>query len=137
MSAELQWLLIRNSSSFLIRRKGVSFTTEPHNLKNKNSFKYCGLVNRKTIGVTYADPRKKTGIVMTTKRRRNTRKPAAMYVNHQFQLKDRRRCYRSIRKFLGSTDYRQDLKEVAVRRASAIMASQIPTKRRLRSKKKH
>ena len=43
----------------------------------------------------------------------DTRKPATMYVNHQFQLKDRRRCYRSIRKFLGSTDYRQDLKEVS------------------------
>ena len=43
----------------------------------------------------------------------DARKPAAMYVSHQFQLKDRRRCYRSMRKFLGSTDYRQDLKEVS------------------------
>ena len=37
-----------------------------------------------------------------------------MYIKHLY-MKDRRRSYRAIRRFLGSTDYRQDLKEVQCR----------------------
>uniref|UniRef100_A0A2I2YUC3 60S ribosomal protein L28 n=1 Tax=Gorilla gorilla gorilla TaxID=9595 RepID=A0A2I2YUC3_GORGO len=34
MSAHLQWMVVRNCSSFLIKRKN----TEPNNLKARNSF---------------------------------------------------------------------------------------------------
>lgn len=44
MSAELQWELIRNHNSFMVRRSGVTFSTEPANLVKKHSFKYSGLI---------------------------------------------------------------------------------------------
>lgn len=61
MSSELYWNCIRNNNAFLVRRSGVTFSTEPGNLTCQNSFKYSGLAQNKTIridltpaGVTYA-----------------------------------------------------------------------------------
>lgn len=78
MSGELQWLLIRNTSSFLQRRKHgkkVTFSTvsgkhwptacekrlrplrfskEPNNLKGTNSYKYNALVNKKVLVWTFS-----------------------------------------------------------------------------------
>ena len=47
--AELQWMLLRNTSSFLVKRDGVAFSREPSNLVKKHSFKYCGLVQPSII----------------------------------------------------------------------------------------
>ena len=72
MSASLQWSIIRNNSSFLVKSLGNTFTKvclkyqlliwcgwinvqldciflwqEPNNLTGKNAFKYNGLVNKK------------------------------------------------------------------------------------------
>lgn len=47
MSADLVWLLVRNNSSFLVKRNGAQFSSEPNNLTNKHSFKYSGLANGK------------------------------------------------------------------------------------------
>ena len=50
-SADLQWLLVRNNSSFLVKKNGATFTSEPNNLTQLNTFKYSGLANSKTVGV--------------------------------------------------------------------------------------
>nr|AAX48862.1 L28 [Suberites domuncula] len=136
MSAELQWELIKNSSSFLLRRKGprgsgVTFTTEPNNVMNKNSFKFNGLVNKKVVGVSSAADNK--GVLFKTKRSKVVSKPAKMFVRATLS-KDRRRAFKSIKKNLECTEYRPDLAELAVRRASAILSSQRPAKR-LKGKK--
>ena len=55
MSADLQWLLVKNSNAFLVKRKGVQFSSEPGNLNNTNSFKFSGLANKKTVGVSVVD----------------------------------------------------------------------------------
>ena len=42
MSEQLQWLVIKKQSSFVIRKNaqgGKVFTKEPNNLKNINSYK--------------------------------------------------------------------------------------------------
>ena len=51
MSSDLQWMLLRNTSSFLVKRNGVQFSSEPSNLMNLNSYKFSGLANKKTVGV--------------------------------------------------------------------------------------
>ncbi|KAF5312065.1 hypothetical protein D9619_002549 [Psilocybe cf. subviscida] len=53
MSSDLQWLLLRNSNSFIVKRvpEGPVFSREPGNLLNLNSFKYSGLANSKTIAI--------------------------------------------------------------------------------------
>uniref|UniRef100_A0A8C0K3I6 Large ribosomal subunit protein eL28 n=1 Tax=Canis lupus dingo TaxID=286419 RepID=A0A8C0K3I6_CANLU len=51
MSAHLQWMVVRNCSSFLIKRNKQTYSTEPNNLKARSSFRYNGLIHRKTVGV--------------------------------------------------------------------------------------
>ncbi|MEQ2203596.1 60S ribosomal protein L28 [Xenoophorus captivus] len=89
MSSHLQWMVIRNCSSFLIKRNGQTYSTvstcrtpknrrpiglrvifllqEPNNLKSRNSFRFNGLVHKKTVGVQPAADGK--GVVVVLKRR--------------------------------------------------------------------
>ncbi|PNJ03044.1 RPL28 isoform 4 [Pongo abelii] len=67
MSAHLQWMVVRNCSSFLIKRNKQTYSTEPNNLKARNSFRYNGLIHRKTVGVEPAADGK--GVVVVIKRR--------------------------------------------------------------------
>uniref|UniRef100_A0A8D2K095 Large ribosomal subunit protein eL28 n=1 Tax=Theropithecus gelada TaxID=9565 RepID=A0A8D2K095_THEGE len=66
-SAHLQWMVVRNCSSFLIKRNKQTYSTEPNNLKARNSFRYNGLIHRKTVGVEPAADGK--GVVVVIKRR--------------------------------------------------------------------
>ncbi|KAG0352364.1 60S ribosomal protein L28, partial [Podila minutissima] len=66
MSADLTWLLIKNNNSFLVKRSGVQFSAEAGNLLNKNSFKYSGLANNKTVGIEAAASGR--GVVVSTKK---------------------------------------------------------------------
>ncbi|XP_023277824.1 60S ribosomal protein L28-like [Seriola lalandi dorsalis] len=66
MSSHLQWMVIRNCSSFLIKRNGQTYSTEPNNLKSRNSFRFNGLVHKKTVGVQPAADGK--GVVVVLKK---------------------------------------------------------------------
>ncbi|KAF9183771.1 60S ribosomal protein L28 [Haplosporangium sp. Z 767] len=72
MSADLTWLLIKNNNSFLVKRSGVQFSSEAGNLLNKNSFKYSGLANKKTIDVSAAPSGR--GVVVGTKKSKGVNK---------------------------------------------------------------
>ncbi|XP_052094452.1 60S ribosomal protein L28-like [Mytilus californianus] len=134
MSADLQWLIIRNNSSYLLKGSRQTFSTEPNNLKAKNCFRYNGLVNRKTVGVEPSKDGK--GVVMVTKNSRGHRKPAKSYTRVELK-KGARRTMASIRTLIRNKRYRKDLKMAAVRRASAIIRSQRPvTVRKAGSQKK-
>ena len=87
----MQWLLIRNNSSFIVKgAHNHTFTTvsfllaiyylinfqlisssfltklkEPNNLKGKNSFRFNGLVHNKTVGVSATSDKK--GVVLSTR----------------------------------------------------------------------
>ncbi|XP_066218357.1 large ribosomal subunit protein eL28-like [Saccopteryx leptura] len=62
MSAHLQWSVLWNCSSFLIKRNKQTYSTEPNNLKARNSFRY----HRKTAAVEPAADGK--GVVIVMKR---------------------------------------------------------------------
>jgi hypothetical protein len=62
MSSDLVWMLVRNNSSFLVKRDGAQFTSEPGNLTQLNSFKFSGLANRKAVSVEMAKKKVTIGL---------------------------------------------------------------------------
>ena len=134
VSADIAWQVIRNQSSFLLKKRGVKkpFSTEPLNLTNRNSFRYNGLVNPKAVGVT-ATPDNK-GFVLTTRRCKMAHKPGKSLVHTTMKAG----LGRSLHKTKGSLikqRYRKDLSKAAMRRAAAIVRSQKPLPKRKGSNK--
>nr|AFM86515.1 60S ribosomal protein L28-like protein [Callorhinchus milii] len=135
MSSHLQWMVIRNCSSFLIKRNKQVYSTEPNNLKARNSFRYNGLIHRKTVGVEPAADGK--GIVVVLKKRAGQRKPTTSYERITVN-KNARATLNSLRHIIRKNNYRLDLRMAAIRRASAILKSQKPVvvkKKRTRTAK--
>ncbi|XP_043847667.1 60S ribosomal protein L28-like [Dromiciops gliroides] len=122
MSAHLQWMVLQNCSSFPIKRNKQTDSTEPNNLKARNSFRYNGLIQRKTVGI---EPAADKGIVVVLKRRAGQRKPATSYVRTTIN-KSARVTLNSVRHIIRKNKYRKDLCMAALRRASAILRSQKP-----------
>ncbi|XP_022326128.2 large ribosomal subunit protein eL28-like [Crassostrea virginica] len=122
-SPDLQWLIIRNNSSFLLKGNGQTYSREPNNLKSLNSFRYNGLVHKKTVGVVPAKDGK--GVVLITKKTNAGKRPGKGYSKVELK-RGSRQTFSSIRKTLRSNRYRKDLKMAAVRRASALLKSQKP-----------
>merc|ERR1711890_26809 len=90
-----------------------------------NSFRHGGLVNKKAVGVSAAPDNK--GFVVTTKRCRQSHKPAKALVNTTMTAG----LGRSLHKTKGALikqRYRKDLTKAAMRRAAAIVRSQKPAK---------
>ena len=59
MSSDLLWLLTRQNSSFLVKRKtngGAQFSRDPMNMTKINSFKYSG-VNKKVYSSPFVNNR--------------------------------------------------------------------------------
>ncbi|KAK2094573.1 60S ribosomal protein L28 [Saguinus oedipus] len=113
MSAHLQWMLVRNCSSFLIKRDKLNYSTEPNNLKARNYFRYSRLIHHKTVGVE------------TAKRTSGQRKPATSYLRTN-NNKNVRATLSGTRHMIRKNKYRPDLRMAATRRASAILRSQKP-----------
>jgi large subunit ribosomal protein L28e len=56
VSQDLLWLLIKKQNRFLYKQGGgttrqVQFSSEPNNLLNKNTYKFSGLANLKSVGI--------------------------------------------------------------------------------------
>ncbi|KAI0230082.1 60S ribosomal protein L28 [Lamellibrachia satsuma] len=133
MSADLQWMITRNTSCFLVKRNKQFFSREPNNLYNRHGKKACGLVNKQAIGIEACTDDK--GVVLVTKNKANQRKPAKS--STRIILKQGNRCtLNTIRKVIRTNKCRKDQKMAALRRASAILSSQRPlAARRSRGKK--
>lgn len=132
-SSELTWLIVRNNNAFLRKVRNVkqpfsvvsnrlgfpvhrAFTVlissfqEPNNLTNKSSFRYSGLVQRKTVGVTPAVDKK--GFVVSLKKVKGQRKPAKMYQEIKMKQPGFRRPLKKLRNTLVKNEYRKDLTKV-------------------------
>jgi len=125
MSADLQWLLVRNNSSFLVKRNGVQFTSEPGNLTQKNSFKFSGLANNKTVGlkVVAVKDKKKVAIVTKSTKPSQQNKPATQ-LRTRLLTKGMRantcRAAQAIKTETAKSFYRGDLSRFAVARWHAL-----------------
>ncbi|XP_007061191.2 60S ribosomal protein L28 [Chelonia mydas] len=123
MSAHLQWMIVRNSSSFLLKQNKPTYSTEPNNLKARNSFHYNGLIHRKTVGVKLMADGK--GIVVVLKKRTVHRKPAKSYEKTAIN-KNAQAMLNSLRHIIHKNNFRKDLCMSALHCASAILQSQKP-----------
>ncbi|KAH6916595.1 ribosomal L28e/Mak16 [Coprinopsis sp. MPI-PUGE-AT-0042] len=124
MSDDLQWLLLRKSNAFIVKRvpEGPIFSREAGNLRNLHSFKYSGLANSKTIAIADSP----SGITITT------RKPkASVHSVAGASVKTTIRPRSGGRRALGSAaaattkrGYRPDLRAATLARVSALIAAQ-------------
>ena len=111
-SSELVWQCIKGGNSYL--RKGLNntyFSAEPGNLTSKHSYKFSGIANKKTVGLT-ADS---DSVLLTKSKVKKSGKATTVF------KKDARRVMKGVSKEV--TGYRTDLADIAVRRASALSKS--------------
>ncbi|GJJ13111.1 hypothetical protein Clacol_007361 [Clathrus columnatus] len=121
MSVDLQWLLIRNTNSYLVKRvpEGPIFSKEPGNLRNLHSLKYSGVVD-KSIAIQDSS----AGISIVT---RKTKAASNQVVSAQNKTTIRpnssnRRSYGIVAQ-LAKRGYRSDLRAAAVARVSALLSA--------------
>ena len=124
VSRDIQWAIIRRTSCFLRRQRGINktFTREPNNLKGLNSFRYNGLIHKRVLGVEPA-PDGKKGVVLVTKRAKFQRKPAKSY-GRTTLTRGRRPTMSAIKNIVKNNDYKVGLLKAAQRRAAQILRSQ-------------
>ncbi|CAK0782687.1 hypothetical protein CVIRNUC_005882 [Coccomyxa viridis] len=117
--SQLVWQLVKNYNCFL--HKGVNgsqFSAEPGNLYNRNSYKYSGLANERTLHIEAGEE----NISVTRTNNNHSHRPAQHKAKADKKGKNFRRTNRKLSKEVSS--YRPDLKDAALARASAINKSQ-------------
>ncbi|XP_014227008.1 60S ribosomal protein L28 [Trichogramma pretiosum] len=125
MSAHLNWMIIRNNNAFLLKKRNINkpFSTEANNLTNLSSYRYSGLIHKKSVGIV--DTPDKKGFTVVYKKAKNVNKPAKSTVKRTMKAGPRRSLYK-LKNLLQKNKYRRDLTKVALRRASAVLRSQKP-----------
>ncbi|EST09118.1 Ribosomal protein L28e [Kalmanozyma brasiliensis GHG001] len=124
-SQDLQWLLVRNNSSFIVKQKGLGriFSREPRNLVQLHSYKYSGVVNAKAVGISPSKNGK--GLEITTKNgKQGTNAIKAVLNTATIKKGGGRRASGLVSNVVAKRGYRSDLTRAAVVRGSAILRSQ-------------
>ncbi|CDR45414.1 CYFA0S18e01310g1_1 [Cyberlindnera fabianii] len=112
------WAVTSKQSSFLVKRSNVVLSRDPLNVSGKNTKTSSGLVNEKAIGVSQENGK----IVLRTKITKNANKPAKNVSTVAFnQYKSPRKVALAVSN--SAKGYRDDLRAVAVRRASQYSRS--------------
>ncbi|KAH9486208.1 60S ribosomal protein L28 [Psilocybe cubensis] len=123
MSSDLQWLLLRKNSSFIVKRvpEGPVFSKEPGNLRNLNSFKYSGLANSKTI-----DVKEQAGSIkiVTRKVKASPHAVGKAYATTSIRPRSGGRRALGVASGIAKRGYRPDLRTAALARVSALIAAQ-------------
>lgn len=139
MSAELQWMIVKDRSSFLVKKRMIKtwFSIDPLNPKGTHAKRYSGTVRDKALTIEPHGSGK--GVTLVYKKQANRKKPAKLL--DRVPLKNgARRTMSSIKKWVkGHRYYRKDLQTLCMRRASAILRSQkaiVPKKKSSRPTKK-
>ncbi|GLB43672.1 putative ribosomal protein [Lyophyllum shimeji] len=126
MSSDLQWLLLRNYNSFVVKRvpEGPVFSREPGNLRNLHSYKYSGLANEKTIDISETSE----GTIQITTRKTKVAPTAVRPAFAKSTIRPRsgpRRAQGIVAQY-ARRGYRADLRPAAVARVSAILRTKKP-----------
>ena len=123
-SIDVAWSVVKNHSSFLVKRGRGSdrgqavFSAEKGNLRNKHSIRYSGLLNTKAVDIS-GD--KDGSAVLSVKRKGMAQKPSAMFASSKLPRKHGfRKGVRAINNATSGTYYRHDLRRAALARWSAI-----------------
>jgi large subunit ribosomal protein L28e len=125
-SPDLQWEILRQTNNrFLLKRSGVTLSTEPGNLLNLNSKKYSGLVNDKAIHIGFPSQDGAALAVSFKTKNGHYSKPS------EFSAK--KGCKNSnaaINSYIMNSVYRVDLARAANARVCAIFKAQQPRRER-------
>ena len=125
VSPQLIWSLIKDNNSFLVKSNGVTFSKEPNNVANLNSYKFSALAQPKSISVQPGAGNK--GVVVTVQKKNALNTPSKRLSKTYIKNAGTRRIAKTV---LGLTKvgYRADLEKYALARVSAIVESQKPKK---------
>ena len=134
VSRDLRWILTKNSSCYAVKARNCPkpFSKDPLNPKGLHLPRFSGSIQTRAVSVKGSS--KKPGVTLVYKKKSATKRPADQLVRVAIK-KDPRSTLRSIRNTLNSTKGRKDLKMLVLRRASAIMKSQIDKSKKKGSKK--
>ncbi|UYV66175.1 RPL28 [Cordylochernes scorpioides] len=126
MSRDLLWMVMRNNSSYLLKRPNIKtqFSTDPLNLKNIHCPRHIGIINEAACAV---EPAAKKGIKLVIKKSKMGLKPNKSLLKRMVN-RNARKTNKIIKDDIHASGYRKDLKMAALRRASAILLSQKPYK---------
>eukprot|EP01098_Paradermamoeba_levis_P011283 TRINITY_DN4826_c0_g1_i1.p1 TRINITY_DN4826_c0_g1~~TRINITY_DN4826_c0_g1_i1.p1 ORF type:complete len:145 (+),score=55.07 TRINITY_DN4826_c0_g1_i1:139-573(+) len=116
-SPDVLWQILRSNSSFLVKRNGAQFSSEPGNLFNQNSFKYSGLANKKAISLTAIDG---GAVSLGIKRARKSHKPSHTYARTKIGIRNIRKAANAIVRQTQGNHYRPDLVKAALARLTRL-----------------
>ncbi|XP_049780433.1 60S ribosomal protein L28 [Schistocerca cancellata] len=125
MSSHLSWMIIRNNNAYLLKKRNINkpFSTEPNNLINVSSYRFSGLIHRKSVGLVAAPDSK--GFTVVCKKFKASHKPAKSVTKRTMKAGPRRSLYK-LKRLLKANRFRSDIRKAALRRASAVLRSQKP-----------
>lgn len=129
MSEPVVWSIVKNTSSFLVKRSGLALTREPRNVTNLNAYKYSGLARRRAVGVSVRPPvmeKRDAQVVLEVAGGKTLHKPAARVVHVQRLSKGAKTARKSIMAQVGAS--RPELSKAAVKRFTLLTASLKPKK---------
>lgn len=122
MSADLTWQLLRKNNSFLVKRDGALFSAEKNNLVNKHTYKFSGLANAKTVGVSM-NKDKKIELSLKNPKAHANRRVSKLYSTYQLNHHMRSGECKGAKTIDTLTDksfYRRDLSAFAIARYHAL-----------------
>lgn len=128
-SRDLRWLLTKNTSCNAVRVRNYpkALSKDPLNPKGLHLPRFNGSIQDRAV--TVRGSAKKPGVTLVYKKKSAVNKPAEQLVRVSIK-KDPRSTMKSIKNTLNSMKgYRKDLKMLALRRASAILKSQVDKKK--------
>jgi len=117
MSQDLIWNIIKKNNAFRMERAGVVFSSEPGNLRNKNSLKYSGLARTKVVDVASKDGK----IVVSSKVVKKTANPATSNKTTVFPTTNYRRTARFVKNL--TSQYAPELRAAALGRLHRLQAA--------------
>ena len=127
ISHDLAWTVTKGHSATLVKRaNGVQFSRDPLNLKNLYSRKNEGSIANKAIGIVSGE---NGSIKLLVKKADKQHQPAKLINETSFSsAKGSRKLYSAVVNSTAKRNYRPDLRQDAVARASAIRKAAKPVK---------
>ncbi|GAB5368262.1 hypothetical protein AAMO2058_001304100 [Amorphochlora amoebiformis] len=114
-SDQLQWLLVRKHNAFQVKKDGITFSSEPNNPTNLSTYKFSGLCNSKSVGVSeVTDSKGKKSLVLSVKCKK-ANKPTKAFAKYGLSRSNKRNIA-SITKATKLSYYRADISDATVAR---------------------
>lgn len=127
VSPHIVWDVVRKHHAFLKKNRISAFSAEKGNLRNKHSFKYSGLAQRKTVSVEEQVSMKEGAPVrriVLSVAKGNTNQPAISKAETPLEgHKDHVASIKAVNDATYSEFYRPDLRADALARLSALRSS--------------